>query len=204
MKNFKLFIEENENIPIIPEVNHGEHAKELKEKAIDESLATVKKSDWIQHNDNSHLGDDVEEVHDKINKEDNHPDADHIKNYTKGSFQLNKNLIIRAKKETPKYDEWNNYPNKETESKAIKGIDRHLSDHTLEHDLHVYHGTRAFHPGKLSGLHLKKGQKGTYIGENSYWSEEKEFLLPRKTVLKVHHTPDVLHDGTKVWHAHVV
>jgi hypothetical protein len=53
-------------------------------------------------------------------------------------------------------------------------------------------------------IHLKPGQHGKYLGSNSKHHDEKEFLLPRNTTLKVHPDPTVLHDGTKIWHSHVV
>jgi hypothetical protein len=57
-------------------------------------------------------------------------------------------------------------------------------------------------------LHLKKGQKGKYIAAHSHAPEEREFVVPRGTTVKVHPKPDEHYtdDGQKihVWHAHVV
>jgi|GEM_PF-5352194 len=55
-------------------------------------------------------------------------------------------------------------------------------------------------------IHLKKGQKGTYVGKNSSY-DEYEFLMPRGHILKINKTPDV-HFSNKgkfhVWHAEIV
>jgi hypothetical protein len=61
-------------------------------------------------------------------------------------------------------------------------------------------------------IHLKKGQRGLYVGEHSAVGNEHEYLLPRHTTLKVHPTPTILPPGSHfsnmepihVWHAHVV
>jgi hypothetical protein len=53
-------------------------------------------------------------------------------------------------------------------------------------------------------LHLKPKQKGIYMGDHSAFPEEHEFILPRNTTMKIHPEPEVLHNGTHVWHAHVV
>jgi hypothetical protein len=80
--------------------------------------------------------------------------------------------------------------------------------------------------GHVLKIHLKPDDKGVYLGSNSSFDNEKEMLLPRKTVLKIHKTPEVYHDhepheewdndkqdyvktGTTkkkvfIWHAHVV
>ena len=56
-------------------------------------------------------------------------------------------------------------------------------------------------------VHLKPGDKGVYLGSNSSYDEENEFLMPRNTVLKVHPKPDIVRNKygshTFVWHAHV-
>lgn len=53
-------------------------------------------------------------------------------------------------------------------------------------------------------IHLKKGQKGMYIGNNSMAGNEHELLLPRNQTLKIHPKPTVLRDGTHIWHTKVV
>lgn len=61
-------------------------------------------------------------------------------------------------------------------------------------------------------IHLKKGQKGLYVGDHSAVGNEYEYLLPRHTTLKVHPKPTILPPGSHfsnkepvhVWHAHVV
>lgn len=41
-------------------------------------------------------------------------------------------------------------------------------------------------------IHLKKGQKGVYIGSHSHHPDEREFLMPRDTKLKIHPKPTVI------------
>lgn len=62
-------------------------------------------------------------------------------------------------------------------------------------------------------FHLKKGQKGLYVGRHSgYDNNEYEYILPRHTTVKVHPKPSIVPEGghigndykTYVWHAHVV
>lgn len=75
-----------------------------------------------------------------------------------------------------------------------------LSEHGDARANHVLH------------IHLKKGQKGLYVGEHSAVGNEHEYLLPRNTTLKVHPVPTILPRGSHfsnmepvhVWHAHVV
>ena len=66
-------------------------------------------------------------------------------------------------------------------------------------------------------FHLKKGQKGAYVGEHpdnkdsqqlSRYPFEQEYILPRNTKIKVGEKPDVYHSKIEkkkyhVWHAHV-
>lgn len=57
-------------------------------------------------------------------------------------------------------------------------------------------------------IHLKKGQKGIYLGHHSHYDNEREMLLPRGTTLKIHkHKDRVKSDwnvDTIIHHAHVV
>ena len=53
-------------------------------------------------------------------------------------------------------------------------------------------------------IHMKKGQHGMYVGSNSKFPREREMILPRNTVLKVHPVPTELENNIKVWHAHIV
>lgn len=83
-------------------------------------------------------------------------------------------------------------------SHAIEGTTDKYNHEPVNHVLHI---------------HLKKGQKGLYVGKNSgYDQNEYEYILPRHTTLKVHPKPSVVPEGghagndykTYVWHAHVV
>lgn len=60
--------------------------------------------------------------------------------------------------------------------------------------------------GHVIHIHMKKGQKGHYVGSNSEFSEDREdeMILPRKTTLQIHPKPTVLQHSLgkiKVWHA---
>lgn len=56
-------------------------------------------------------------------------------------------------------------------------------------------------------FHLKAGQKGKYIGSNSNYPEEHEYLLPRNTKVKIAEHPRMVKRRDKtyhVWDAHPV
>jgi hypothetical protein len=83
-------------------------------------------------------------------------------------------------------------------SQALEGKTEQYTHEPVHHVLHV---------------HLKKGQKGLYVGKHSgYDQNEYEFILPRHTTVQVHHKPSIVPAGgpagnfhkTYVWHAHVV
>lgn len=63
--------------------------------------------------------------------------------------------------------------------------------------------------GHIIHFHMKKGQKGAYVGAKSSYSTEREFLVPRNTTIKVHPRPERYQDAKTgkhyhVWHARVV
>lgn len=72
----------------------------------------------------------------------------------------------------------------------------------IAHEFAEYRGEGMHH----LHIHMKPGDKGAYVAHHADTSQhEHEFVLPRKTTLKVHPTPEV-HvdaDGTKqhIWHA---
>jgi hypothetical protein len=83
-------------------------------------------------------------------------------------------------------------------SHAIEGTTDKYNHEPVNHVLHI---------------HLKKGQKGLYVGKHSnYDQNEYEYILPRHTTLKVHPKPSVVPEGghagndykTYIWHAHVI
>lgn len=85
-----------------------------------------------------------------------------------------------------------------TFSHAIEGTTDKYKHEPVNHVLHI---------------HLKKGQRGLYVGKNSaYDQNEHEYILPRHTTLKVHPKPSVVPEGghngndykTYIWHAHVI
>ena len=265
MKRFKEFVHGKKGkepilIPVAPV--HGSHAhhKKHEKKHVDENFnmpATSNAVDWADHNDNTHLGKTLGEVHNKLDiprsKFFEIPGNEHVSGYTQKSYRVNEDLLDKAHKRPLT---WHTDPKQL--SNSVKHLDKALGHQTLDHDLHVYHGTTKFNPGELSSkhpkrliksaaymstsidkdkamrfasrwpssdiehveghgkswgeaekphilhIHLKPGQKGMYVGDNSHHQKEREFILPRNTVLKVHPTPTVLHNGVTVWHSHVV
>jgi hypothetical protein len=47
----------------------------------------------------------------------------------------------------------------------------------------------------LLKIDLKEGQKGNYLGHHSNYPDEREFLLPRRSVIQLHNTAPELHDA---------
>lgn len=249
MKRFIEFISEAAQKPVLITAIpvHGGHAKV--KKKLQESFGYKEPTDsWFKHNENSHLGETQDDVHNKLHMKeetflehvggtDNH---NHLHDYTDHSHGINSAL---AKKKETKWD----HP-------VIHALD-HITQKPIDHELHVYHGLDTWDPGKeikknkhgllhiptflststskleahkfskmqgehhdelpktlnkghILHIHLKKGNKGTYVGEHSAQTDitgynEHEFLIPRDTVLKVHPEHTLLNDGTKVWHATV-
>lgn len=250
--------------------SHGSHSDpKLSKIKIAEATFHGSKA-WYKFHDNDHLGSSEEEVHNKL---DMHPDdfrktpgADHIRNYTENSRDFNMRLIDahhgREVKYVNEFDEEDSPKGKWTDEERhhaneaakarhdnqVEGLDAAIAHKPLEHDVHVYHGTQGFNPGKLAAMHperkimlpaymstsidkeqadrfaggtsefkrqygghiihihLKKGQKARYLGSNSEYEDEKEMLLPRNTVMKIHPKADVIkthpgHRPTWVWHA---
>ena len=242
-----------ETVPIVTaEPMHGKHS--LKE---DTDGYDKKYYDWASKNDNEHLGKGTLDVHDKINKSKGdfyaHHGTDlgeHLYNYSVFSGDANKVLIHDAKNEKVPFDKGFGDPaaREKHARNLIDGVDSALSKSKIDHDLHVYHGTNAWHPGEESSkhpeghvrvpsflstsiskssainftrprsklknkglhilhIHLKPGQHGVYLGDNSDHTDEHEFLMPRNTKLKIHPNPDILKYDNKdlhIWHAHPV
>lgn len=260
MKTFKLFVNKAKSLDkqikptLITQIPcHGAHSKLNRFKG-NTSIKSIKitynnkniteevNDKWAEENDNIHLGHGTEYVHKKINKHDpkfkNGRYSQHVYEYTRGSTHINKHLINKSQNNLSDYD------NNEYMKKTVNGIDKYLNKSKLDHDVHVYHGLKHWHPGdeaakggghiKLPAytstsidkqksikfgsansddknhhilhIHLQKGDKASYLGTNSSFEDEKEMLLPRNTVLKVHpHFTECLHDGKthKIWHCTV-
>lgn len=256
---------------------HGSHAKDDKPKKLKEDVKWVggkwvstpseerryvnsggmpkpgteyhTQSGWADINDNHHLGDDHQDVHEKLHER--YP-FDHIRHkhevheYTSVSRPLNKHLLASYL--------IGEHPGNQVYRTHVPSLDKAVNHHELKHDLHVYSGV-GFHPGEKAAkdpdnklflpaytstsihkgtavtfadaqeghthpyihrpakhilhIHLKKGQKGLYVGDHSTHDHEYEFLLPRNTTLRVHPKPSVVEntyggEQIHVWHAHVV
>jgi len=264
MKSFKSFIKKANLITAVP--THGKHAQEKPPIITAEPVHgkhAIKEDndayyDWNYHNDNSHLGKDTQDVHNKINlstnqfkKKHGSTSVEHLHNYSAFSQDTNRHLIHKAVGGKSPFENNLGLDPVKRESNAkdmVHGVDHALKNSKLDHDLHVYHGTNTWHPGEESAkhsegivhlptylstsisksvgvdythphtklenkghhilhIHLKKGQHGAYLGNNSCFDGEHEFLMPRDTKLKIHPEPTKLkYDGNDlhVWHAHVV
>jgi hypothetical protein len=151
---------------------HGGHSKPPKKK-IDESqhenfypidsegnehINDVKSRNW-----NEHLGDNVKEVHAKINKSyddfNKNPHHSALRNYSGGSWETNHELINKATGgrslfQPSRYDTEADKESKKRRSEMhddhVNNLDAsfHHPDAVLKHDLHVFHGTNKFNPGE--------------------------------------------------------
>ena len=259
LKKFKDFVGKNKKsvdnfvppILITADPVHGKHAKQTVEEALSwagskPGPATTRVKDWAYKNHNDHVGHNNDEVANIMSSHyaHDHKDIHHVKAYTTVSFVTNHYLNSVAHGHpslTPGTEEHAKHTSR------IAGIDRVLKSKTLDHDLHVFHGTNQWNPGKEAAkhpeghvkvpsymstassptwahtfargydngedgknvqhvlhIHAKRGQHGMYIGTNRKQGNESEFLMPRNQTLKVHPKPEVLHDGTHVWKAHVI
>lgn len=143
MKSFKEFTKSSRAKPVIITAlpSHGSHTLE---KTIKESQST---SDWTDNDDesdhaNKHLGPNPDTVHEHMsNKYSLKGDNQHLMDeYLVDSTKINKHLIHGES--TPQT------------TKQIRNIDKAMSSTPpLDHDLHVYHGTKNWHPGKESAKH---------------------------------------------------
>lgn len=206
MKKFKDFIEEGRGIKSVhadpthgkhsqkkdggivsvhADPTHGKHSqvksnqKTLKFTKEDSDQPRKSKQEWFGEHDNSHLGSDHEEVHEKMNPSVDQWNAqkhkEHLYNYSSASSELNHDLIRRDKghKGESMYDEHTN------------GLDQHLAQTSLPHShMYVYHGTHSWNPAeelqktKNNTLHIptylstsvSKRTAGSFAG--SKYSEE--------------------------------
>lgn len=233
---------------------HGGHAKKsIKEAIADHGPAYKHAYEWADHNENHHLGERVDDVHHKLDKRPEHfhkheKERAALRSYTEGSHQINRHLVARATgtKSHWDHDHFDDEHDEKRKDKSrkeaetqIKHLDNAIHKSKLEHDVHVYHGLKGWHPGDearkhnghiklpaytstsikkstaqdFSGadhkgeqhvlhIHMKKGQKGKYLGSNSEYDNEKEMLLPRNTVLKIH-PRSTKHGNIRVWHCTV-
>lgn len=192
MQSFKKFIEEAKfNKGTIIDVNpvHGGHSKPPQSKVINKTPVhgghskPTKKIDESQHdshypidsegnehirdfarrNYNDHLGDDMFEVHHKINqsyeKFHENPHAAALKKYSKNSWTTNKELINNATGQPSlfadhHYDTAHDKVDKTEKQKEhndhVESLDKSFAhpNAVLKHDLHVFHGTDKFNPGE--------------------------------------------------------
>lgn len=205
---------------------HGGHSKKIEEKASD-----LISEPWMHKNDNDHIAPNtlgvinhMQEQHD-ITK---HKHVAAINKYTSHSRNINGHLI-KGKEPKPihhKLDkvlndheihhdlhvyhgtnefnpghEASKHPQRKIQLPGYTSTTLHKK--TAEQFSGTGHDKRN---GKshIIHIHLKKGQKGAYIGHNTKWDDnEYEHLLPRNTVLKIKKKPTILKDNTHVWHATV-
>lgn len=176
MKKFKEFIKSKKSSKptlITAQPVHGAHATE--KKKLKEATGPhgplhqhghVSWGQWVNHNDNHHLGEHPLDVHERLNHSKEHfktiPGAQEAHDYTDNSSITNRELIDKARGKKPSYEhnehdaprvqeskKWK----KDWHEKRVKGMDEAIKHHPLEHDIHVYHGTSAFNPGEEAAKH---------------------------------------------------
>lgn len=165
MKRFKEFIKKKVDPILVAYVPvHGKHAKKQEDEKDDLKEGTHPPTsdykEWRDHNDNHHLGSNEEEVHKKLHNDAKFlgkPNQHHaVQEYTLSSWETNAKLIKDAtgKDTLGVGDRHEKFPHKkEMHEKIVSGLDDHLKESKLEHDIHLYHGTGSFDPGKLAKQH---------------------------------------------------
>lgn len=161
------------------------------------------------------------------------PGVEHVVDYTEHSTAINHHLIDKAKGKQSRYpdavhkekmkgiDTALHHSKMKHDIHVYHGANFHPDELAKQHPerkiktpaylstTHDKQTARMFSshnmPGKRHVLHIhvKKGNHALFLGKHSTHPHEHETLIPRGTTLQVHHKPDVLHDGTKVWHAHI-
>ena len=159
MRKFKDFIRKKKIEPILITAIpvHGKHAKTKKpmKKSLKESH-DISTHTWYQHGDNDHLGNSIHEVDAKLHHNDqkwlDHGPTfhKHMQHYTEDSSSLNTPLIHHARDGKALYADKHD---------AINHLQNHLHSHSLDHDLHVYHGTYSWHPGNEASKHPERKVK---------------------------------------------
>jgi hypothetical protein len=101
---------------------------------------------WSAINDNAHLGDRSQTVHDALVSHDKHVDGDteHLHRYSDDSNDLNKTLYRDHR--------YGRTSERHIGEHDTKGLDAAVNRNKLKQDLHVYSGV-GFHPGHLSARH---------------------------------------------------
>ena len=151
--------------------NDGQHHQRKPTKNIKEDSDSPKVvlhapaqsfSEWLHHNDNHHLGDNNEDINNKLqqtssikreNLTQEHFDA--ARDYTGGSSDLNRNLI-NSHKNGEKIDK--------RHEDTINGMDS-LTRHPIGHSLHLYSGIGfdpRNHVGPNGHLHLPAFTSATH------------------------------------------
>lgn len=101
-----------------------------------------------------------------------------------------------ASKEAAKHPEGHVHLPAYTSTTTDKKVARGFSNANGSYEHHILH------------LHLKAGQKGAYVGKekDNYNSDQREFVLPRNSTIKVHGSEQVSHQGRTytIHHATVV
>lgn len=145
MKRFKDFIKsDNKKIHVVlAQPSHGKHAQTidiLKQKKQNIRESTL--DSWVAHNENKHLGSSNEEISEKLHATapkltDSHKQA--IAQYSMNSA-INKNLVKSAKT--------GDSSSLEKHHPLLNKLDSALAKSKLKRDLHVYHGTKRWNPGR--------------------------------------------------------
>lgn len=194
--------------------NHhlGNHLEEVHSK-LDHKL-----EDWQKHPQKDHLfkystnSADLNRYH--INKASgqalSHQESEHEKYTSSRHEEHTKHLDKALKKSKLKHDlhVYHGLKGWHPGDEARKGNGHiRLPSYTstsIDKSIAANFANTADHRGEkhILHIHMKKGQHGHYLGSHSDFSNEKEMLLPRGTILKVH-PKSTKHGSVRVWHATV-
>lgn len=181
MKSFLEFITENRKKNyVLATPSHGEHSKPKKnyvlakpshgehadKKKLDEKVHSLDlkgddfskphsddkvHKDWRHINHNEHLGKGVRDVHNTLAVHNSqwvsHKNAGAIKKYSEWSHDVNQHLIHKAKGTV-----WD-HEHEHKHDEHVHDMDSVLNHSKLSHDVHLFHGTRNYNPGKEAAKH---------------------------------------------------
>ena len=192
---------------IVKEVNRQEHAyvpdepihfkmgSDKKPKPlVKEAVEDNEHQDWEKHNDNSHLGDNSQEISQKLSTYRkpyrNEIEKGHVTRYTNDSSDLNKDLLDRHFKKTKILDH---------HKKQIKALDRRTSS-PIGHHVSLYSGL-GFNPANhITGKNLIRmpaytslthaKRIATFFSALKQSGEQNDGDKPVRHILHVHMRPE--------------
>lgn len=159
----KALNDENQYGTTVDTSHHGAHSIPIHDNVKKDIIRRNKLEEassefynWLDKNDNQHLGDDVHDVHLKLSDDMPHDDIPEeikgkIHDYTINSSDLNRYLLKRHSPEM--FNDGHEVPFDGYHHRSIKALDKALEEHrTLPTELNVYHGA-SFDPGEAASRH---------------------------------------------------